>query len=214
MRGYYPSNHFINRKLDNLIYKAENKYFGKEADFVDRLDTGTFEGFTVSRSKDSKILTNENGNTIEVPFPESGGSSSMYIYITMQSVTSGYYVEKKNLPFVVTVAAQNFTSLEKDFLKHLNDLERKKKILELTKNSAISWLKNMLKDSGYTYFIEETPIRVVLSIIMKNKTQLNMPIHYKNFQKIMPTLMDLIKGYEKLIDSSDIKVTITNLKQK
>ena len=109
--------------------------------------------------------------------------------------------------------AQNFKSLEDDCLKQQNELDKKNKIFELSKNSTLTWLTNMFKDSDYTYSIEESSIRVMLSIKMKNNMQLNIPIYYKNFQKVMPKLMDFINEYEKLIENSDFKATVTNLKK-
>jgi hypothetical protein len=219
MGYHYGSNYFLDRKIDKLIAKAEKKSLEKEADFVNRLATGVFEGFTVKHSREAyssrefKILENKNGNKIEVPVPES--NYKLRIYLEIYKERCGYYLnEGDDLAHVVTVIVQNFKSLENDCLKRQNELDRKNKIFELSKNSTMTWLTNVLKDSDYTYSIASSSLRVMLSIKLKNKTQLNIPIYYRNFQKVMPKLMDFIKEYEKLIENSDFKATVTNLKKR
>ena len=227
--NHYGSDYFIEKKVNKLIDGREKENPEDAKDFIERLDSSTFDGFTVRPYqgyhnhyrgyRDSKIMENRNGNTIEIPLPQkSNGYYGLhyisYIYIEINKVEYEYNLDEwEKLPNVITVIAQNFKSIEDDCLQRQNEQDRKDKILKLTKDSIISWLTNTFKNSGYTYSIEESSQRVVLSVKMKNKTQLNIPVYYKNFQKVVPTLMDLIKGYEKLIDSSDLKVTLTNLKQ-
>jgi hypothetical protein len=222
MGYYYESSYFLERKIDELIAKTEKKSLEKETDFVNRLATGVFEGFTVRNSRDtyryheSKILENKNGNKIKVPVPESNSSHYTHICFEIYNENCSYFLKnREDLPHVVTVIVQNFKSLEEDCLKHQNQLEKKNKIIELSKNSTTTWLTNMFKDSGYTYSIENEKFStmVMLSVKLKNKTQLNIPIYYRNFQKVMPKLMDYIKEYEKLSENSDFKSTVTNLKK-
>jgi hypothetical protein len=215
MGHHYVSSEFLRRKIRKLVDKTEKKEPEKLRDFVNRLATNIFEGFTFSYTHDSKILENRNGNMIEIPVSYFRRTyRSLEFYIKVYKEECNYFVcDKNDLPHVITVIVQNFKSLEADCLKRQNDKDRKNKILELSRNSTLIWLTNMFKNSDYTYSIAKSPLRAVLSVKMKNNMQLNIPIYYKNFQEIIPKLMDLIKEYEKIIESNDIKITVTNLKK-
>jgi allophanate hydrolase subunit 1 len=215
MGHHYVSSEFLRRKIRKLVDRTEKTKPEKLTDFVNRLATDIFEGFTFRFTRDSKILENKNGNIIEIPVSYfSRIYRSLEFYIKVYKEECNYFVcDKKDLPHVITVITQNFKSLEADCLKRQNEMDRRNKILELSKNSTLTWLTNMFKNSDYTYSIEKSHLRAMLSVKMKNNMQLKIPVYYKNFQEIMPKLMDLIKEYEKLIESSNIKVIVTNFKK-
>ena len=47
---------------------------------------------------------------------------------------------------------------------------------------------------------------------MKNRLQLDIPIYFSRFQKIMPELIDTIQQFEKTANEAKIKVLISNSK--
>jgi hypothetical protein len=52
--------------------------------------------------------------------------------------------------------------------------------------------------------------KLVASILLETKTQLDISIPYKNFQEIMPGLLDTIKIYEDMQKNSKAKILIKN----
>ncbi|MDR3235102.1 MAG: hypothetical protein LBT48_00030 [Prevotellaceae bacterium] len=146
--------------------------------------------------------------------PEQPVSVSLSINEVKSSVWHG-------TPAMLYKCLDEFDSIEREFLVMLSKLEKlekeqekRKKIREITKNSAKTWIKELLKDSGYTYCIEEMDSKIALSVKMKNGTQLEIPIHYNRFQKIMPEVMNIIKEFERLLDEKGIKVLIVNARVK
>jgi hypothetical protein len=104
--------------------------------------------------------------------------------------------------------------LEKQDAERKKMQEKKTKIKEMTKKSALMWVKELMKNSGYTYNIDEMDSKIALSVKMKNGTQLEIPINYNRFQKVMPEVMNIIKEVERLLDEKGIKFLIVNEKLK
>jgi len=100
--------------------------------------------------------------------------------------------------------------IAKEFRQFKSDLEKQEKIDQIAKNSIKTWLKAILKNQPYSYYASVSDNKITLSIKLKNRIQLDIPIYYKNFQKIMPELLNTIQQFEKMANESKIKVLISN----
>jgi hypothetical protein len=147
-----------------------------------------------------------------------GQGRTIRFNLSINEVTSNTY---QGTTAMLYKCLDELDSIEQEFLGMLPKLEKQEKeqekrakIKEITKNSAKMWVKELLKGSSYTYCIEEMDSKIVLSVKMKNGTQLDIPIHYNRFQKVMPEVMNIIKDVEKMIDEKDIKILILNTRVK
>jgi len=91
-----------------------------------------------------------------------------------------------------------------------NNLEKQEKIDVIAKNSIKTWLKSIFQNQPYSYYTTESENKITLSIKLKHRTQLDIPIYYKRFQKIMPELLNTIQQFEEGVNKGKIKVLITN----
>ena len=102
-------------------------------------------------------------------------------------------------------------NIAKEFRQLANDLKKEEKIVEMGRNSIHPWLKSILQNQPYSYYTTESENKIVLSIKMENRMQLDIPIYLKSFQKIMPELLHTIQQFERVIHGTKIKVLISNL---
>jgi len=100
--------------------------------------------------------------------------------------------------------------IAKEFRQLANDLEKEEKIVEMGRNSIHPWLKTILQNQPYSYYTTKGENKIVLSVKMENRMQLDIPIYLKSFQKIMPELLHTIQQFEKVIGEAKIKVLISN----
>jgi Tfp pilus assembly pilus retraction ATPase PilT len=101
-------------------------------------------------------------------------------------------------------------NIAEEMRKLKGDLEKQEKINEIAKNSAKTWLKEVMKNQTYSYYTTEDENKIMLSIKMKNRVQLDIPIYYKRFQKIIPKLLETIQQFENTANKSNVKVLISN----
>jgi len=97
-----------------------------------------------------------------------------------------------------------------ELYKFKGELEKQEKIDQIAKNSIKTWLKAMFKNQPYSYYTIVSDNKITLSVKLKKSIQLDIPIYYKNFQKIMPELLNTIQQFEKTANDSKIKVLISN----
>jgi hypothetical protein len=102
--------------------------------------------------------------------------------------------------------------IAKEFRQLKSDLEKQEKINEISQNGIKTWLKTIMQNQSYTYYSTESDNKITLSIQLKNRLQLDIPIYFRNFQKIMPDLLNTIQQFEKTVNESKIKVLISNSK--
>ena len=78
------------------------------------------------------------------------------------------------------------------------------KIKKLKETSAYDWVDNLMKNSKYSYKInDDYTNRLQLSVMINDKMKLEIPVPYKHFQQILPRLMDAIQYYETSINKFD-----------
>jgi hypothetical protein len=84
------------------------------------------------------------------------------------------------------------------------------RIRSLQTKSAEEWVLSLMKNSKYPYRIEKTKGRLILSVKINNKQQLEVPVHFNSFQKEIPFLMDTIKQFEEFIKERKISGVLVN----
>ena len=97
-----------------------------------------------------------------------------------------------------------------EFRQLRSNLEKQEKIDNIAKNSIYTWLKTIMHNQPYSYYTTEEKHKITLSIKIKNRMQLDVPIYFKKFQKIMPHLAEAIQQFENTVNQSKIKVLIGN----
>jgi hypothetical protein len=88
--------------------------------------------------------------------------------------------------------------------------EKQKKIYGIAANSIETWLDIVCKDISEPYYIKKDKNKIILSIQLWHKTQLDIPIYYSSFQNIMPKIINTIKVYTTTQKETQIKVLISN----
>jgi len=110
--------------------------------------------------------------------------------------------------------AEEMRKYKDDLEKQEKDLEKKKKINEIAKNSIITWLKSVMQNQQYSYYATESAHKITLSIKLKNGMQLDIPIYYNRFQKIMLELPETIQQFVNTVNNCKIKVSVRYSKPK
>jgi hypothetical protein len=115
--------------------------------------------------------------------------------------------------FLSSVMLQ-FDKIKAEYLHFSENLEKSDKLTGLAQKSVKVWSPKILENSGYFYYIDELDNKSTLHIKLKHGLQLDIPIYYKKFQKIMPDLLTAIQQYENLVDNNSVKVLISTVKPK
>jgi hypothetical protein len=89
---------------------------------------------------------------------------------------------------------------------------KQEKIVEIQKNSAADWIKYLMNDSDYSYQIDEHTHsnKIILKVKITEKQILEIPVYNRNFQKIVPKIMETIKRFETCIKENEIKALLRN----
>lgn len=123
-----------------------------------------------------------------------------------------YYID--NYPNLVYQVFEHSGEIEEEFFALKAKLEKRAKIADISEKSIETWLAAVLANTGYQYYTTKDEHKLTLSVKMRHGVQLDIPIYFSKFQKIMPDLLTTIKEYENLIDKNKVKVLILNLKPK
>ena len=233
---------FLNEKIKSIYRMNSSELRKKFPDLnIDisveelrkKMNEGTlFYGFTPkptnNYSRGDFILTNPDFPhlKIELRFSNSNNHKpvfyvsidetwSNWFYVYFNNISSGRNCSDDSLKiyiYFLYILAYEIGNIEKSFYAYSANFEKEEKIKEISKNSIEVWLAATLKDRNYTYYISKEENKAMLSIRMKNGTQLDIPVYYKKFRKIMPNLIETIEKYEQMIDNTSVKVLISNLK--
>jgi hypothetical protein len=69
--------------------------------------------------------------------------------------------------------------------------------------------KKHFRNSNYKYSLTETEKEIMLSISLRNKVQLSIPVYYRQYEKILPQIMATVKAYEDAVAATKIDVFIS-----
>jgi hypothetical protein len=204
---------FLNDKIREML----KTFLGSGLDIqslYDVLNNNTIkiDGLTVSKEKSQQYqykIVNAANNGCELIF-EGGRHARLHIYFRIQDVSVTWrFIESSRCDFILYFLEQ-LPSIEKEFIEFAQNVDKQVKIADISKNSIITWLKTLCKDIHQPYDSTVDEHKVTLSVKMKYSTQLDIPIYYKNFQKIMPEILNTIQQYEEVLNKTKIKINISN----
>lgn len=214
---------FIRKKVDELVDIERNKNLNEQgrllaiAEFYSKLgslDIGIY-GFNLVNNKQGYYeIRNAAQNGCTYYSNTSGKWMSKCLEITMFDTICRYDFESENSVVVILPFLEQFADLEKEYLQLSADLDKSEKITEMSQKSAEIWLKELFKDTEYSYYTVVGDNKITLSVQLKNGTQIDIPVYYKKFQIIIPEIMATIKEYEQITEKIKIKVLISNIQRK
>ncbi|MDR1533436.1 MAG: hypothetical protein LBS62_14870 [Clostridiales bacterium] len=88
--------------------------------------------------------------------------------------------------------------------------EKRAKTKEVRAKSAVTWLNVIMGELKYPYLINEMSLRIDLIVQMPDKTELELQIPIKSFEKVLPGLQNIINEYFELHKKQGVKVLISN----
>jgi hypothetical protein len=211
---------FVREKLRELWSKPDNSGTAIE-DVYAELESGCFAGLPVEKvvhlvhyteyivQNDSAVCLFEITQTKKVSkfvvafsLKDKNGVSIEYGYNNKWQIKVHY-----DSPRQFLLQSESWT---KEYHAFLAEEEKQKKIAAIRRNSIETWLETVVKNTGYSYYTRETAQGITLSIKLKYGMQLNIPVYYKAFQKIIPKIPNAIKKYEAAARESSLKIGIAN----
>jgi len=208
-------NYETQRKLKRFLDEKMRTIFNETVGNKSKLDISyikTEKGFDYSVTKsdgwnawEGYTFFNNNGCQCYLKYPTK--TKKKLIYMSIDNISScGYYANIGTLYRCM----DEIDGIAVEFRQLKSDLEKQEKIDDIAKNSIYTWLKSIMRNQSYSYYTTEDKHKITLSIKMKNRVQLDIPIYFKKFQKIMPKLTETIQQYENTTNQSKIKVLISN----
>jgi len=197
---------FLNEKMKEILNLTRdanhsvNLYHIRPAKGFDKSETHN------SLWGDGYNFFNDNGCQCHI-YLRGGKWNKYLISIVIDDYSSsGWYGTTEML----YLCMDEINKIAKEFRKLKGDLEKQEKIGEIALNSITAWLKTIMQNQQYSYYTTESENKIMLSIKIKNRMQLDIPIYYYRFQKMMPELLETIQQFEKTVNKSKIKVLISN----
>jgi len=206
------------QKLRIFLNDKLNKIYNETRDDKPKLDLSyikTQKGYEKSVIFDAfwgggYEFTNNNGYQCYFYF-KGGKRKQQMISITIDNISSsGWYATVGMLYRCMDEIAV----IAEEMRKYKDDLEKQKKINEIARNSANTWLKSVMQNQQYSYYTTESEHKITLSIKLKYGMQLDIPIYYNRFQKIMLELPETIQQFVNTVNNCKIKVSVRNSKPK
>ena len=203
----------IEIKLKDFLKEKLIKNFEETQEDKPYLDMSfikTSKGFKKSyikslRGEDGYAFSNNNGCQCFIWFEEN--PKREIISMAIDGISSwGWYGTVGTLYRCMDESDE----IAKEFRQLKSDLEKQEKIDEIAKNSINTWIKVVLQNQPYSYYTTESENKITLSVQMKNRLQLDIPIYYSRFQKIIPELPGTIQQFVKTAKECKIKVLISN----
>jgi hypothetical protein len=209
----------IKQQLVKFLDKRLKKFFYDTKGTHDELDIHyikTVKGFENSMTQKADLgfdsfykFCNGNGHQCNLGYHSIlGFKNERLISITIDTISSGFW---RGTIGMLYRCMDEINEIAEEFRKLRGDLEKQEKINEITKNSIYTWLKTVLENQPYSYYTTEDESKITLSIKMKNRMQLDIPIYYKEkMLKIIPELPEIIQQFAKTVKKSKFKVLISN----
>jgi hypothetical protein len=182
---------------------------------INLFETNSFEllGFeteetTVNNNKKYSIV-NKNDKNISITCYNLNSNSKKYDFqIDIDKASSGSWWSRR--AELVYVLITQLNSIANEYRTILPKWEKKEKINSIAAKSIDVWLDTICKEIPHPYSITKDKVKITLSVKMKHNTQLDIPIYYNNFQKIMPEILNTIRIYEKAQEEAPIKILFSN----
>jgi hypothetical protein len=156
---------------------------------------------------DGYEFVNDNGCRCYLHFYGYGKIKKRLVRIAIDGVSSnGWFKTVTGLYRCM----DEINGIAEEFRKFVGELEKQEKIDDIAKNSIVTWLETVMRNQPYSYYTTTSENKITLSVKMENNLQLDIPIYYSRFQKIMPELLDTIQRFEEIVKKSKIKVLVSN----
>jgi hypothetical protein len=154
---------------------------------------------------DGYEFSNSNGCLCYLYFK--GKGKQKVIFINIDGISSNGWYGSIGMLYR---CMDEISSIAKELRELKGNLQKQEKINELAGNSIHTWLKTILQNQPYSYYTTTYKNKITLSVKLKNRAQLDIPLYFKNFQKIMPDLLPTIQQFEKTANESKLRVLINN----
>jgi hypothetical protein len=214
---YAKQRDFVREKLKELWSKPDNN--GTIEDVYAELESGCFAGLPVEKIEHGiteikeYIVQNDSAKCV-LEFRQKKKAKELHVsfYLKDKDGDSGYYNKWRinvhyNSPRQFLLQSD---SLAKEYRAFLAEEEKQEKIRTLSRNSIETWLETVVHNTGYSYYTQKTERGITLSIKLKYGMQLNIPVYYKAFQRIIPEIPHTIQKYEAAARESKLKIVIAN----
>ena len=194
---------FLHAKMRKIFEETREDKPTLDFDFIK-----TVKGFEKSDIKNPTYgyeFFNCNGHRCFIYF--TGKNNQPLISIRIGDITSNGWYGTYGMLYR---CMDEIDDIAKELHQLNDDLTKQAKINEIAKNSTKTWLKAIMQNQPYAYYTTEYKNKITLSVKLKNRMQLDIPIYFSRFQKIMPELLNTIRQYEKTVNENKIKVLISN----
>ena len=174
--------------------------------FVLSHQNSQFKQFAISYDK-AKIeyhITNPSGNGCS--FVLGVTYMSMYIDVKLYDIKCQFLLKSdRDVPCFLYHLLIQFEDIEKDYLQLIE------RFVKLEESATIirKWIEKHFRNSNYDYHLTEAENKILLSVPLRNKVQLSIPIYYKKYKQILPHVITTLKMYESVVTESKIKVFIS-----
>jgi len=194
-------------ELWDLLFKEMNKIY----DVNPKLDISSIEEVKGWKKTDDKhyrygdgyAFSNGNGCKCNVYFKGKKEKRKMLLSIAIDDISSSVW---KGTVGSLYCCMDNIDEIASEFRKFKGELDKQEKIEQISQNSITTWLKAIFKNQPYSYYTTESDNKITLSVKLKKGMQLDIPIYYKTFQKIMPELLNSIQQFEKIASGYAYKI--------
>jgi hypothetical protein len=165
-----------------------------------------FKDFTIfyDKAKTEYHITNKFGNGCS--FVLGTTFISMYMDVKLYDTKYRYLLKSEtDMPLFLYCLLEQFENIERDYLQLMDSFDK----LELSASIIREWIEEHFGNSNYDYSFTETENKIVLSIPLRNKVQLSIPIYYRQYKQILPHIIATLKAYENVVATSKIKVFVS-----
>ncbi|MDR1879107.1 MAG: hypothetical protein LBQ64_06045, partial [Bacteroidales bacterium] len=146
--------------------------------------------YTFKKSEETITISSGIGKKLRwSTYPTISWSTYPTISLKIGEISSSscYYINI--YPDLVYQVFKHSEEIEEEFFALKSKLEKAAKIADISGKSIETWLPTMLADTGYQYYITKDEHKLTLSIKVRRGVQLDIPIYFNKFQKIMPDLL-------------------------
>jgi hypothetical protein len=214
---YEKKRDFVREKLKELWSKPDNN--GTLEDVYAELESGFFAGLPVeirergSLSDIKEYIVKNDSAICMLEFGQKKKANELRVSFFLKDKDGDYGYGSEWLIYDYNLPRQfllQSDSLAKEYRAFLAEEEKQEKIRTLSRNSIETWLETVVRNTGYSYYTKETAKGITLSIKLKYGMQLNIPVYYKAFQRIIPEIPNTIQKYEAAARESKLKIVIAN----
>jgi len=212
-------NHESRKKLEKFLDEKTRVIYRETKNISGILDihyVKTAKGFDNSRtdwgddgSYDIDFFNGNNCQHLYYDYNSKGRKEKETISISIDNISSSRWCGSIGMLYR---CMDEMNEIAEEFRKLKGELEKQEKIEELTKNSIYTWINTIMENQPYSYYIKESALKITLSVKLRYRTQLDIPIYYSDFQNIIPEVLETIQQFTENAEKIKIKALISNSK--